>query len=271
MQLSLLTHLSEVRMFTIIGATLVVSAVIFYILKKKKKLTFSALINRFAVFFLVTGIVCLIPGVYYISLNADYGISEYTDSDILYLACESSNESAVGRMLSLGASPTEKTRFGKSSLVRSIEKGDLAAVDLMIKSGMDVNKAGEEYTPLGFACKAGDNDMVRLLLDNGALPDYMPHKYPSALTCAAAFDSGYNYELIEMLCDAGADRQSVSFDERGRRMVPFKYYFRKTVGEKLNPMQQKAYNRIAELLEKPYRDWVVENTDQLGSEYGGDQ
>ena len=33
MQLSLLTHLSEVRMFTIIGATLVVSAVIFYILK----------------------------------------------------------------------------------------------------------------------------------------------------------------------------------------------------------------------------------------------
>ncbi|MBQ4224827.1 MAG: hypothetical protein II664_00780, partial [Oscillospiraceae bacterium] len=72
-------------------------------------------------------------------------------------------------------------------------------------------------------------------------------------------------------CDAGADRQSVSFDERGRRMVPFKYYFRKTVGEKLNPMQQKAYNRIAELLEKPYRDWVVENTDQLGSEYGGDQ
>ncbi len=253
MQLFLITHLTAVRVLFIIGIVLVVLPVIFFIIKKKKKLRVPSFLTRTAGISIAAGVLCFILPIYYVYLDVQYNISEYTRSDILYIASESMNVPAVERMLKKGAAPSKTTRFGKTAVVK-----------MMIAYGADVNDSGaDRYTPLCAACRNGDLPMVQLLLTNGADPDYRPDKYVSALSSAAAADDGYNYELINLLCAAGANRQALSRDSRGAVMVPFKYYFHKTVGRRLTPDEEEAYEKIAALLEDDYRKWVMENATFL--------
>ena len=264
MQLSLLTHLTEVRVLFIIGIVLTVLPIIFFILRKKTKIDYPKILTTSAGVMIVLGIVCFIPSIYYLYLDSEYDIGKYTSSDILYIAAESENSAAVEKMLDRGANPSEKTRFGKTAFFNSVEKGDYESVKIMAEHGADVNGPGKNgYTPLGIACRNGDTLMAQILLTRGADPDYKPDKYVSALTCAAAFDKGYNFELIDLLCAAGADKKATSRDSRGVKMVPFKYYFHKTIGVELSPEDKEAYDKIEELLGDAYSEWVMENADEL--------
>lgn len=61
--------------------------------------------------------------------------------------------------------------LGENALHIAVRWGDVDAVKLLITSGVDVNKHGEEgYTPLHYACEEGNLEIVRLLLDGGSDP-----------------------------------------------------------------------------------------------------
>lgn len=265
MQLTLLTHLGAVRVLFFIGIAYIAVPIIFYLLKALKKLKPKKAAVRLAGIILGIGIILEIPSLYYLYLDAEYNISEYNNSDILYVAADSGDEAAIERMLKKGGDPSEVTRFGNTAFYRAVDNGDITAVELMLEYGADVNKTGGNYTPLAAACINGDSVMAYELLKAGADPDYMPEKYPSALSCAAAFDEGYNFELINMLCGAGANRSAVSVDSTGKKWLPFKYYFHKAWQSELTPEEQENYDKIADLLERSYRDWVMEYADFLRS------
>lgn len=263
MQLTLLMHLSAVRVLFFVGITLVVLPIIFYILKAKKKLRPKKAAERTAGAALGVGIALCIPFLYGVYLDVKFGVFDYTDEDILYVAAGSKDHNAVRTILERGANPSVNTRFKDCAFAESVRNGDVESVKLMLANGAEVNNSFGQFTPLGIACMNGDTDMAALLIERGADPDYKPNMYISALTCAAAFDEGYNAELIELLCSSGADRKAVSVSDEGRLMVPFKYYFVKAKNLTLAPDEQAAYDRIAELLEKSYREWVVENAAEL--------
>ncbi|MBQ6901968.1 MAG: ankyrin repeat domain-containing protein [Oscillospiraceae bacterium] len=62
------------------------------------------------------------------------------------------------------------------------------------------------YTPLGEACKKGDFEMVKLLVENGANVNYVPIKTEaSPLGFAAKSDSVDNLKIVEFLLEKGAD------------------------------------------------------------------
>jgi len=61
--------------------------------------------------------------------------------------------------------------LGDNALHCAAVWGDIAAVELLITAGIDINKHGEQgYTPLHYAVEHGHYDIVRLLLDSGANP-----------------------------------------------------------------------------------------------------
>ncbi|TAK90478.1 MAG: ankyrin repeat domain-containing protein [Burkholderiaceae bacterium] len=59
--------------------------------------------------------------------------------------------------------------LGENALHIAVRWNDLSAVKLLVASGVDVNKHGEQgYTPLHYACEEGNSEMVQFLLDSGA-------------------------------------------------------------------------------------------------------
>ena len=58
---------------------------------------------------------------------------------------------------------------GDNALHVVVGWGDLAAADVLLQAGIDVNKAGDlGYTPLHVACMKGNLEMVKLLVQGGA-------------------------------------------------------------------------------------------------------
>src|SRR5262249_37698894 len=58
---------------------------------------------------------------------------------------------------------------GDNALHCVVRWGDLGAARILIRHGIDVNKAGDlGYTPLHVACMKGHMEMIQLLLENGA-------------------------------------------------------------------------------------------------------
>lgn len=259
MQLTLLTHLEAVRVMFYIGIAFIAVPIAFFTVKAVKKLNTPPILSRILGIVLTVGICCEFPSLYYSYLDGQYKISEYTNSDILYIAAHNKSLKHVRIMLNKGADPSAVTRFGQTAVYDSADKGDVDSVRLMAEYGCDLNSTGGEYTPLCAACINADYDMAEVLLALGASPDYDPDKFPSALSCAAAYDEGFNYELIKLLCDFGANRSAVSMDSQGRRWLPFKYYFHKSWQYKLTAEEQEAYDKIAGLLEDSYTQWVLEN------------
>jgi ankyrin repeat protein len=68
--------------------------------------------------------------------------------------------------------------LGENALHIAVRWGDLQAVKLLIQSGVDINKHGEEgYTPLHYACAYANPEMVELLLQSGANPEARTEGY----------------------------------------------------------------------------------------------
>ena len=76
-------------------------------------------------------------------------------------------------LLEHGMNPNHMNWHHVTLLHDMAQEGDLAKARLLLEHGADVNAVDEEYrsTPLGFAARWGNREMVALLLEHGADPN----------------------------------------------------------------------------------------------------
>lgn len=94
-----------------------------------------------------------------------------------------------------------------AELVKAIQENDLSEVKRLSSKKKYLNvfwedEAGNKRTPLMVAAKAGNADMVRLLLEKGADPGKVPTEGSTALILAS--NGGYT-PVVELLINKGAD------------------------------------------------------------------
>ena len=81
--------------------------------------------------------------------------------------------------------------------------GDLPRVRQAIVQGANVNAADGDMTPLTWAILAGHLEVVRILLENGADPNFRPREDSSWPLWSAEVDFGFS-EVAELLKAYGA-------------------------------------------------------------------
>ena len=72
-------------------------------------------------------------------------------------------------LLNAGANVNASMNEGWTALIAAINSQSVEAVQLLIDYGADVNTKYREYTTLGFARERGDNEIIQLLIDAGAI------------------------------------------------------------------------------------------------------
>lgn len=101
-------------------------------------------------------------------------------------------------------------------MIDAIRENDIKKLELILKfsnpncvSDILVTTAmseSERYTPLGEACKAGNFEMVKLLVEDGADVNYVPMlTATSPLGFASESDSADNLKIVKFLIEKGAD------------------------------------------------------------------
>lgn len=100
----------------------------------------------------------------------------------------------------------EEDAFGRKALHYAAEAGHLDAVDLLLKSGCSVNAMDKNNsTPLYFAVKTNRADILKRLLDHGAMHHATPEGWTELHLCAAL---GF-LECAQLLISAGWGVNSV--------------------------------------------------------------
>lgn len=134
-----------------------------------------------------------------------------TGKTSLMLSVESGNGAAFERLIKLGASPDLTGRDGLSSTDLAASKGNAIWLKMALANGADVNRLnsakGFNYgRPIYFAIKNGRLENVLTLLDNGANPDLPVDKSgATAVTRASAFAE---WDIVVLLLRRGADVNS---------------------------------------------------------------
>ena len=269
MILTILTHITAVVVLGVVGITLTVVPIFLYNVNKKAEKK-NAVFGKVLGWLIFAGILCCLPGIYYIYLNIRYDVGSFSDTDILYLAAENNNIKAAENLIKRGAAPDGSNRYGRTAIYRAVMLDDSEMVKLFLESGSDPNTA-EDMTLLAVACKNQCNENVSLLLSAGADPDYRTDLFVPALHYAASYDDDFNAELVDMLLGAGADPASSAFRE-GKEMLPFRYYFDEYIAIKdsIEPEQLARYEQIREQLYTPYIEWLkvkMETDNERRAEY----
>lgn len=120
----------------------------------------------------------------------------------------------VSFLLEKKADPNEEVE-GRPILSYAVASGNLATVELLLKSGAKPN-AEASPTPLGLACFYNYGDMARLLLENGA--------DPNRGEAASSFPLHYavlhgNRDLVRLLLEHGANPEAIPTDDRSFGLV----------------------------------------------------
>ncbi|MDE6594134.1 MAG: ankyrin repeat domain-containing protein [Oscillospiraceae bacterium] len=252
MILTILTHITAVVVLGVVGIALTGVPIFLYNTSMKKNEKFGKIMG----WLIFAGILCCLPAVYYIYLNIRYDVGSFSDTDILYLAAENGNVKAAQNLIEKGASPDGGNRYGRTAVYRAVMLDDSEMLRLFLESGANPNGA-EDMTLLDLACKNQCNENVSLLLSAGADPDYRPDLFVPALHYAAMYDEDFNADLVELLVSHGADPASSAYREN-KEMLPFRYYFDEYVAkeETLDYEERQRYERIEELLYRPYIEWL---------------
>lgn len=93
--------------------------------------------------------------------------------------------------------------------------GDEKTVELLLKAGANASNPGEgDRTPLHNAVKYGYVRIVDMLLKNGANPTAFDEKHNTPLHLLADLeDSQKQYDIAELLVNAGADVNAENYNE----------------------------------------------------------
>lgn len=93
-----------------------------------------------------------------------------------------------------------KANNGNNALMIAAYKGNMAAVDILLKKGVAVNRPG--WTPLHYAAAGGQNRIVQIFLDRGADINARSPNLTTPLMIAAyeGFDA-----TVKLLIERGAD------------------------------------------------------------------
>jgi ankyrin repeat protein len=106
-------------------------------------------------------------------------------------------------LLDNGMNPNHMTWHHVTLLHDMAQKGDIPKARLLLDHGAEINPVDEEYqsTPLGFAARWGNREMVKLLLERGADPNKSGAPWSTPLVWARK--KGHNDIEAELL-QAGA-------------------------------------------------------------------
>ncbi|MGN1089920.1 MAG: ankyrin repeat domain-containing protein, partial [Huintestinicola sp.] len=174
---------------------------------------------------------------------------------------------AAKKLMEMGADPADNCRYGISPIYRAVMEKNSEALEMYLAAGADPNYTGEcNITLLGTACADGSEDIAKILLDAGADPNYGPYAYIPALHYAAMNDKGFNYSLVKLLIENGADPSARIYDH-GKEMLPFRYYFDRfsdaVLHGTITEAEREDFARISELLYEPYADRLVERVENI--------
>lgn len=123
---------------------------------------------------------------------------------------------------------------GDNALMVACFKGNRAAVQALLDKGAEVNKPG--WTPLHYAAAAGDNEIVRLLLDKFA---YIDAESPNKTTPLMMAAWRGHIMTVKLLHDEGAD--ATLKNEHGMTAIDFAEQFQhKDIAEGLTYRLKKA-------------------------------
>lgn len=255
MILTLLSHVTAVRILFAIGIAVTALPIFFYKMSKTKGDGLRKLRN----ISVLLGIAMCLPMAVYIYADIRYDLRDFSENDRLYLAAENKNRTAAAEFMEKGADPCGDNRYGKTAIARSAELDDVEMMKLFLESGADPNSpAGEHKTILGAAAENNSLEMTELLLSAGAVPDYEQEKYIPALHFAAANDKEYSADLVELLVNAGADPASKAV-QNGKVMLPYRYYYDfHKADEDITEEEEARFQRIKDILYEPYMEWLKE-------------
>lgn len=255
MILTLLSHVTAVRILFAIGIAVTALPIFLYKLSNTKREWLRRLRN-FSVF---AGIVMCLPMVIYIYSDIRYSLRDFSVNDMLYLAAENKNLAAARTFIEEGAVPDGENRYGKTAIARAVELDDISMTRLFLENGADPNSpAGGQKTILGAAAENHSAEMAELLLSMGADPDHRPESYVPALHLAASGDKDYSADIVEMLVDSGADPAS-SAVVNGKVMLPYRYYYDiHKEDEDITEEEEARFQRIKNILYEPYIIWLKE-------------
>lgn len=255
MILTLLSHVTAVRILFVIGIAVTALPIFFYKMSKTKGDGLRK-IRNVSVF---AGIVMCLPMVVYIYADIRYDLRNFSDNDRLYLAAENKNFSAAKEFVEAGADPCGENRYGKTAIARAAELDDVQMVRLFLENGADPNSpAATHKTILGAAAENHSVEMTELLLSAGAVPDYSTETYIPALHFAAANDKEYSADIVVLLVNAGADPASKAV-MNGKVMLPYRYYYDlHKEDEDITEEEEARFQRISDILYEPYMEWLKE-------------
>lgn len=203
-----------------------------------------------------------------IEAGADVNAADESGITPLMVAVESGNISTIKMLLGKGALINAQDKLGRTALMFAVQgisgKPDIEIIDLLLKSGADVNlttngtsqesfgtvlSAAVWHEPLyciyrwkSLDCWYRENvqyaseDIVRLLLANKADVNLTFKDKDTPLISAA---KGGRIEMLKLLIDAGADVKG----EQGKRAL-------QAVKQKLNYVEDKSrFNEVIKILE----------------------
>lgn len=88
-------------------------------------------------------------------------------------------------------------------LIRYSELGNMTMVRHLLDHGVPIQRKGPLETPLAMACRRRHNDLVDLLLDRGADPNFVPEKHFPIYPLHESATAG-NFSVARKLLDRGA-------------------------------------------------------------------
>ena len=146
-----------------------------------------------------------------------------------------------------GADPHIGNCYGEPPLLKAVQEKHYAVAHMLLDLGADPNKADKhvstgqtiETTPLKFASKRGNIDLVKHLLDKGANPNKMENwmeplhlvqvkirdYYPGSTALMCAIVGGHK-EIVKLLLEKGAKPNVMKTADKSKpysRMSPLHY------------------------------------------------
>ncbi len=125
-------------------------------------------------------------------------------NDMLRIAITRNYETAVQKLLALGADPNHEDENQKTPLLLALEKNNPSLVQMLLASGANSNRADQnDYTPLLSALNTSTPSfpIIEMLLANGADSNYNTLEGDTPLLLATAAD---NIAIIKLLLESGA-------------------------------------------------------------------